>query len=144
MTVRTEELVARIRAQIRADEKANPKPAEEWPRPFPPLKRSQWLASANRGWAIDPRGEISSHRPVVGPAIVAVKRLLQRLVLSVLAPYFERERAQLADLVRFENEVAERCDRLAVELEERERSLRERLELVEARLRALEQHRQRP
>lgn len=138
MTVRTDDLVAKIREQIRADEKANPRPAGDWTRPFPPLKRSQWLASANRGWAIDPRGEITSHRPGIGPVIVAGKRIFQRLVLAVLGRYFERERAQLADTVRFENEVAERCDRLAVELEERERALRARLEELEARLRALE------
>ncbi len=129
MRTRTDELVRKIREQIKEEEKKRPPdPARE---AVGGLSRSASLAALNRGWILDPRGEIRSHRRGIGPAIVAAKRVFRRLVLAVLEPYLERERDFLRETVRFLNEVAERSDRVS-------RELQADLEALKARIRSLE------
>ena len=106
MTPRTDELIARIRAEIearRSDDRA----------PVPPLRAREALASLARRLPLDPRDEIRSHRPIVGPMIVLAKRLLRPLLFGMLEPWFRRENEFLRELVRYEAEVAARLEELS-------------------------------
>jgi hypothetical protein len=109
-----EEVMRRIRAGLDEVDDAESRGAAGLPgsRPEPEIFRPE-LARLNRAWQIDAAGEIRSHRRVVGPLIVALKRRFQRLVLSILEPYLDRERAFLADLVRVLNRLVAAADRKA-------------------------------
>ncbi|MEY4701618.1 MAG: hypothetical protein RL326_1805 [Pseudomonadota bacterium] len=45
-------------------------------------------------------GKITSHRPIIGPCIVLVKRILFRSVAALLGPSFERQREFNAGVIR--------------------------------------------
>lgn len=115
---RIDEIVAKIRAEIRKAEQAKSKP----PRPlegrgglrgFSTLRHSEDLAKLNRAWALDPRVPLRSHRKWTGNAIVAAKTRVQKLVVGVLEGYLTQEREFSAALVRFLNRVAEWLDHFA-------------------------------
>lgn len=83
------------------------------------LQSSAHLVRLNRHWQVDARAEIRSHRPWVGPLIVAVKRMLRPILLRLLEPYLAREREFFRDVVRFQNEVAQTLDQRFEELDSR-------------------------
>jgi hypothetical protein len=105
---RTDELIRRIREGIEAA--GGPTAAE---RPRPPLRAHEALAALSRRLPLDPRDDIRSHRRILGPAIVAAKKVFRRLVLTVLEPYLRRETEFLRELVRYEAEIAARLEELA-------------------------------
>ena len=105
---RTDELIARIRAEIEARRED-----ERGPVPPPPLRARAALASLARRLPLDPREEIRSHRPIVGPLVVLAKRCLRPLLFGLLEPWFRRENEFLRELVRYEAEVAARLEELA-------------------------------
>jgi hypothetical protein len=116
--IRVDDLVARIREGIEEAEReahARRRILEHRGglRGFPTLRVADELARLNRGWILDPKTDIRSHRPIVGRAIAGFKTRVQRLVIGVLEGYLVREREFLADLVRFLNRISERLDVLA-------------------------------
>lgn len=111
MRPRTDELIRRIREAIEVAEAGES--ARAVLRPRPPLRAREALAALSRRLPIDPRDDIRSHRRILGPAIVAAKRVFRRLVLTVLEPYFRRETEFLRELVRYEAEIAARLEELA-------------------------------
>jgi hypothetical protein len=114
---RTDELIRRIREGIEA---AGEPTAGAQPRP--PLRAREALAALSRRLPLDPRDDIRSHRKLLGPAIVAAKKVFRRLVLTVLEPYFRRETEFLRELVRYETEIAARLEELAEREAKRERT----------------------
>lgn len=108
MKPRTDELIERIRAEIAAR-----KAEDRGAMPPPPLRAREALASLAQRLPLDPREEIRSHRPVVGPVIVLAKRLLRPLVFGLLEPWFRKENEFLRELVRWEAEVAARLEQLS-------------------------------
>ncbi len=60
-------------------------------------------------------GNITSHRPVIGPFIVFVKKILFRSVAALLGPSFERQREFNAGVIRL---LGDLCN------EDRERTIR--------------------
>lgn len=138
MGVRTDELLRKIRTEIEREERELPPLAKPPPQD---LRRSPSLAALARLAGEEPPGELTSHRPIVGPVIVAAKRVLRRLVLAVLDPRFVREREFRRELLRYQSEAAARSEHLATELTRAAREMRERLDGLEARVRELEKSR---
>lgn len=108
MKPRTDELIERIRAEIAARKAEDPGAI-----PPPPLRAREALAALAQRLPLDPREEIRSHRPLVGPLIVLAKRWLRPLVFGLLEPWFRKENEFLRELVRYEAEVAARLEELA-------------------------------
>lgn len=142
MPVRTEEILRKIRREIEASRPPRggaPAPDDD---SLPRIAGRPELAYLNRHWLLDPACEIRSHRRLVGPAVVGVKKILRRLVLGVLEGYFDNERRFLLEVVRLHNALAERSDRLLQALTERSKAIAERndsfLAGLDLRLEALE------
>jgi SAM-dependent methyltransferase len=133
-TPRIDEIVARIRAELQAAEKKRSRSTRPLGpggglRRFPSLRDAEELAELNRSWGLDPASPVRSHRPVIGPLLVAAKTRIQRLVIGVLEGYFLRERAFFAALVRLLNRIGEGFDDLARRAHEDDELLVRRTEI---------------
>jgi len=137
MSSRIDEIVKAIRREIeleeRRDSQAAPQPGEG----LPPLRGRAELAYLNAHWLLNPDLPLHSHRPVVGPLIVAAKTFVRRLVFAS-----SRRSHLLRESLRVANMLAERSDRLQEELNARTRGVAERndvfLAAFDLRLEALE------
>ena len=144
MPVRIEEIIQRIRREIAegAEARGGDAPPAELDR-LPAISARPELEYLNRHWALfDPLAEMRSHRRFFGPVVLRFRWMFRRLVLGVLDRYFEKERAFLLELVRFENALAERSDRLLREVTERTKAVAQRNDLflgaLDLRLEAIE------
>ncbi len=77
-----------------------------------PLLYSEELNYLNANWDFNQgEEEVTSHRPIIGPVIVKVKRLLSGFIRnSVLKRYTEKEKTFHAELVRHLNQTARYVD----------------------------------
>jgi hypothetical protein len=143
--VRIEEIIERIRREIaeepagQATDRATRADVES----LPAISGRAELEYLNRHWALfDPLSEMHSHRRLLGPMVVRFRWAFRRLVIGVLDRYFEKERAFLLELVRFNNALAERTDRILREVTDRTKAVAERNDLflgaLDLRLEALE------
>jgi Methionine biosynthesis protein MetW len=140
VSVRIEDIVERIRREIAAEVEGRPSdPSAPIDDHLPPISARPELEHLNRNWRLfeaDP--DIRSHRRLLGPIVVRLKRIFRRLVFSGL----EKEKLFLSELVRFQNALAVRTDRLLREVTERTKAVADRNDLFlgafDVRLEALE------
>ena len=115
-----EAIMARIRRQVQSDissEKSSTKPYVSPTTPFSdgnasPLLYSEELNFLNANWHNwNKRTDITSHRKILGPIIVRLKRFLADIAWNyLLKDYFENERRFQMNLVRHLNSSARYID----------------------------------
>lgn len=117
--------------------------AAEIEAPPPPLVFSPHLRHLNEHWQLDPHFSIASHRPVIGPVLVAGKRTVRRVVLWLVLPVFEQITSFFSNVTNMLNAVARdlelvadrstrNAERIAARLSETdERHLRAEREMIE-------------
>jgi SAM-dependent methyltransferase len=137
--VRIEDIIQRIRREIAAESEARPSDRSPLDDHLPAISSRAELEYLNRNWQLfAAEVEMRSHRPVLGPVVLWLKRIFRRLLFGVS----EKERLFFVELVRFQNALAERSDRLLREVTERTKAVAERNDLFlgafDVRLEALE------
>lgn len=116
--VDVEALMARIRERVRQTplngshlpaQSQTPQFSQGKIQPLICAEELNFLNANWQGWIS--KTDITSHRPIIGPVIVTVKKLLRNFIWnSLFKEYFERERQFQMKLVRFLNTTARYID----------------------------------
>ena len=113
-----QEIMARIRSEVRGELEGVDLPNSSSLSPetsaqggLSPLIYSEELNYLNHNWGNLNHGSvITSHRPIVGPVIVFLKRVMAKAGTYLLGDYFEAERKFNSNLVRHLNANAKYTD----------------------------------
>lgn len=124
VTINVESIMADIRQRAKAQAGLHSqtprylRPEQHTPSNLQPPIHSQDLGYLNANWNNWAQMQnFASHRPLIGPLIVRMKRFFSRLLIQGLfEDYFKREQQYQANLVRYLNYLAQYIDKRDSEL----------------------------